>query len=181
MRCPALWRAIWPLTQDCSGPSRRSCYAGKGRGHRPTSPWQPDCARLHKRHAGHASIVGDAAPGVALRRQNFPHYSDPHPRGDAASPMNGDGMQVRHAFIALLPRAALAGTALAAAAVLAPAGSAGAASSPGSAPGVTANSITVGSISTQTGTLAANFSSLIYGERAYYDYINAQGGVNGRK
>src|SRR5580704_5611806 len=95
--------------------------------------------------------------------------------------MNRDGMQVRHAFRALLPRAALAGTALAAAAVLAPAGSAGAASSPGSAPGVTANSITVGSISTQTGTLAANFSSLIYGERAYYDYINAQGGVNGRK
>ena len=49
------------------------------------------------------------------------------------------------------------------------------------APGVTSNSITVGTISTQTGTLASNFSSLIYGERAYYDYINAQGGVNGRK
>ena len=39
----------------------------------------------------------------------------------------------------------------------------------------------MGTISTQTGTLAANFSSLIYGERAYFDYINAQGGVNGRK
>jgi len=90
-------------------------------------------------------------------------------------------MQVRHAFRALLPRAALTGTALTAVTVLAPAGGAGAASSPSSAPGVTANSITVGSISTQTGTLAANFSSLIYGERAYYDYINAQGGVNGRK
>ena len=50
-----------------------------------------------------------------------------------------------------------------------------------SAPGVTATSITVGSISTQTGTLAANFSSLIQGEKAYFDYINAQGGVNGRK
>ena len=48
-------------------------------------------------------------------------------------------------------------------------------------PGVTSNSITVGTISTQTGTLASNFSSLIYGEKAYYDYINAQGGVNGRK
>jgi ABC-type branched-subunit amino acid transport system substrate-binding protein len=46
---------------------------------------------------------------------------------------------------------------------------------------VTSNSITVGTISTQTGTLASNFSSLIYGERAYYNYINAQGGVNGRK
>ena len=57
----------------------------------------------------------------------------------------------------------------------------GAATSTSSAPGVTSNSITVGTISTQTGTLAANFSSLIYGERAYYNYINAQGGVNGRK
>jgi ABC-type branched-subunit amino acid transport system substrate-binding protein len=99
--------------------------------------------------------------------------------------MNGDAMQVRRAFRALLPIAtltgiALMGMALTGATVLAPAGSAGAASSTSSAPGVTANSITVGSISTQTGTLAANFSSLIYGERAYYDYINAQGGVNGR-
>jgi branched-chain amino acid transport system substrate-binding protein len=50
-----------------------------------------------------------------------------------------------------------------------------------SAPGVTSNSITVVTISTQTGTLASNFSSLIYGEKAYYAYINAQGGVNGRK
>ena len=50
-----------------------------------------------------------------------------------------------------------------------------------SAPGVTPTSITVGSISTQTGTLAANFASMIQGEKAYFDYINAQGGVNGRK
>ena len=53
--------------------------------------------------------------------------------------------------------------------------------SAGNAPGVTSNSITVGTISTQTGTLAANSSSVIYGERAYFNYINAQGGVNGRK
>ncbi len=50
-----------------------------------------------------------------------------------------------------------------------------------SAPGVSAHSITVGTISTQTGTLAANFSSLIYGERAYFNYVNARGGVNGRR
>jgi branched-chain amino acid transport system substrate-binding protein len=75
---------------------------------------------------------------------------------------------------------ALTGTMLGAAAVTASAGSAGAATA-SSAPGVTSNSITVGTISTQTGTLASNFSSLIYGERAYYNYINAQGGVNGRK
>jgi hypothetical protein len=64
--------------------------------------------------------------------------------------------------------------------VLVPVGTVGA-SSASSAPGVTPNSITVGTISTQTGTLAANASSLIYGERAYFKYINAQGGVNGRK
>jgi branched-chain amino acid transport system substrate-binding protein len=58
-------------------------------------------------------------------------------------------------------------------------GSAGAATS--SAPGVTSNSITVGTISTQTGPIASNFSSLIYGEKAYFDYIDAQGGINGRK
>jgi branched-chain amino acid transport system substrate-binding protein len=72
----------------------------------------------------------------------------------------------------------LAGSALAAAIVVTTATGAGAASS---APGVTANSITVGTISTQTGVLASNFGSLIYGEKAYFDYINAQGGVNGRK
>ncbi len=76
--------------------------------------------------------------------------------------------------------AALTGVAVTGAMVLAPAG-AGAAASSGNAPGVTANSITVGTISTQTGTLAANFSSLIQGEKAYFDYINAQGGLNGRK
>ena len=74
---------------------------------------------------------------------------------------------------------ALMGTLLGAAAVSASAGPAGAAAS--SAPGVTSNSITVGTISTQTGELASNFSSLIYGEKAYYQYINSQGGVNGRK
>jgi len=63
-------------------------------------------------------------------------------------------------------------------------GTAGAASS---APGVTSNSITVGSISTQTGPISSNFSSLIYGEKAYFDYVNAPkskgglGGINGRK
>jgi branched-chain amino acid transport system substrate-binding protein len=65
--------------------------------------------------------------------------------------------------------------------VITASGSAGAQSTGGSAQGVTSNSITVGTISTQTGVLASNFSSLIHGERAYFDYINAQGGINGRK
>ncbi len=77
--------------------------------------------------------------------------------------------------------AALTGIAVTGATVLAPAAGAGAAAATGSAPGVTSNSITVGTISTQTGTLASNFSSLIEGEKAYFQYINAQGGVNGRK
>ena len=89
-------------------------------------------------------------------------------------------MRVRHGFRALTSVALMA-TSLGAAALTTSASSAGAAASTSSAPGVTSNSITVGTISTQTGTLASNFSSLIYGERAYFDYINAQGGVNGRK
>ena len=66
--------------------------------------------------------------------------------------------------------------------VLVGSGSAGAAlrQTTTTAPGVTPHSITVGTISTQTGTLAANFSSLIYGERAYFNYVNSHGGVNGR-
>jgi ABC-type branched-subunit amino acid transport system substrate-binding protein len=75
-------------------------------------------------------------------------------------------------------KAAVAGVALAAGFVTI-GGSAGAATS--SAPGVTANSITVGTISTQTGPIASNFASLIYGERAYFDWVNASGGINGRK
>jgi len=74
----------------------------------------------------------------------------------------------------------LTGAALATTFALVPLATATAASSNG-APGVSSNAITVGTISTQTGTLAANSSSVIYGERAYFDYINAQGGVNGRK
>jgi branched-chain amino acid transport system substrate-binding protein len=106
-------------------------------------------------------------------------YSDRHPGGDAR-PMIGDGMRRRHGFRTLAAMA-LTGTMLGVAVVTMSASGAGAAASTSSAPGVTSNSITVGTISTQTGTLASNFSSLIYGERAYYDYINAQGGVNGRK
>jgi ABC-type branched-subunit amino acid transport system substrate-binding protein len=85
-------------------------------------------------------------------------------------------MRVRQGIKALVATV-FSGGLVASALVVAPV-AAGAASS---APGVSSNSITVGTISTQTGTLASNFSSLIYGEKAYYQYINAQGGVNGRK
>jgi ABC-type branched-subunit amino acid transport system substrate-binding protein len=81
----------------------------------------------------------------------------------------------------MIAKATVAGVATVslAAGIVATGGSAEAATS--SAPGVTANSITVGTISTQTGPIASNFSSLIYGERAYFDYIDANGGINGRK
>ena len=105
-------------------------------------------------------------------------YSDRHPGGDARATI-GDGMRVRHGLRALTA-VALMGT-LIGTAIVTTSASAGAAATTSSAPGVTSNSITVGTISTQTGTLASNFSSLIYGERAYFNYINAQGGVNGRK
>jgi branched-chain amino acid transport system substrate-binding protein len=103
-------------------------------------------------------------------------YSDRHPGGDAR-PTIGDGMRVGHGLRALAATA-LTGTMLVIG--IATTSTAGAAAT-SSAPGVSSNSITVGTISTQTGTLASNFSSLIYGERAYFNYINAQGGVNGRK
>jgi ABC-type branched-subunit amino acid transport system substrate-binding protein len=78
-------------------------------------------------------------------------------------------------------RIGIAGATLATAAVTLGSASAPAGAAVSAAPGVTKNSISVGTISTQTGELAANFGSLIYGEKAYFAYINAQGGVNGRK
>src|ERR1039457_4891377 len=90
-------------------------------------------------------------------------------------------MRIRYGT-GMAAKVAMAGAALAAALVSVGgvAGSAGAATAT-PAPGVTSNSITVGTISTQTGPISSNFSSLIYGEKAYFDYVNAQGGINGRK
>ena len=104
-------------------------------------------------------------------------YSDLHPGGDARR-MNGESMRVRQGIKAGLATM-LAGSALGHRHRHDDRDRVPAAAS--SAPGVTANSITVGTISTQTGVLASNFGSLIYGEKAYFNYINAQGGVNGRK
>lgn len=49
------------------------------------------------------------------------------------------------------------------------------------APGVTATSINVGAISTLTGAIASDFDGLAPGVEAYFDMVNAQGGINGRK
>jgi len=49
------------------------------------------------------------------------------------------------------------------------------------APGVTATQINVGAISTKTGPIAGYFAGLSPGVTAYFDALNAQGGINGRR
>jgi branched-chain amino acid transport system substrate-binding protein len=50
-----------------------------------------------------------------------------------------------------------------------------------SAPGVSSTQITTGAIATLTGPLAADFYALVPGVKAYFDMVNAHGGINGRK
>jgi branched-chain amino acid transport system substrate-binding protein len=49
------------------------------------------------------------------------------------------------------------------------------------APGVTSTSITVGSLATASGALAGQFAQVVDGVQAYFDAVNATGGVDGRK
>jgi ABC-type branched-subunit amino acid transport system substrate-binding protein len=73
----------------------------------------------------------------------------------------------------------------------APAGAATSATCPASSPmtsaeaavttGVTANSITVGNVSIISGPVPGLFEGAPIGVKAYFDYINAKGGVHGRK
>ncbi len=74
-------------------------------------------------------------------------------------------------------------SALAMAAAVAGCGNAVSSSSAGGAgdPGVTANSITVGSIANVTGILSSDFAPVVDGVKAYFDMVNAEGGVDGRK
>ena len=48
-------------------------------------------------------------------------------------------------------------------------------------PGITATSIKLGTHMPLTGPAAAGYSDIPVGAKAYYDYVNDQGGVNGRK
>jgi ABC-type branched-subunit amino acid transport system substrate-binding protein len=50
-----------------------------------------------------------------------------------------------------------------------------------SAPGVSAHQVNIGAISTLTGPLAGYFGGIAQGMNAYFDQLNAHGGVNGRK
>ncbi len=51
----------------------------------------------------------------------------------------------------------------------------------GSAPGVTKTEIKVGALATVTGPLSSGFGEIVDGVRAYFDMVNAQGGVDGRQ
>lgn len=55
------------------------------------------------------------------------------------------------------------------------------ADTPAATPGVTAKTITVGSISDISAPIPGLFKGAKVGAQAYFDYINSQGGVNGRK
>src|SRR2546422_5480423 len=48
-------------------------------------------------------------------------------------------------------------------------------------PGVTADSIVLGQAAGFTGSVAGTVKELTAGARAYFDYVNAKGGVHGRK
>ena len=64
-------------------------------------------------------------------------------------------------------------------AALVTASSASSATAP--APGVTATHISLGSLIDQSGMASASFAPYQYGARAYFDMVNAAGGVNGRQ
>ena len=52
---------------------------------------------------------------------------------------------------------------------------------PSTAQGVTSSTITVGNVATLTGPVPGLFQGAPYGTDAYFQYINSQGGVDGRK
>src|SRR6516162_1254408 len=60
-------------------------------------------------------------------------------------------------------------------------GSSSSAALTASAPGITATTITIGSHQPLTGPVAPGYSEIAPAAAAYFAYVNAQGGVNGRK
>ncbi|GAA4659843.1 MULTISPECIES: ABC transporter substrate-binding protein [Amycolatopsis] len=74
-----------------------------------------------------------------------------------------------------------AGIALTAALALALSGCAGGGSGSGGSPGVTDTTVTIGSTLPLTGTAAPGYSEQGPAAKAFFDYVNAQGGVHGRQ
>ncbi len=62
-----------------------------------------------------------------------------------------------------------------------PSGTSGTLPSGGPAPGVTPTEIDVGALATESGALSTGFGEVVDGVQAYFDMVNAEGGVNGRK
>ncbi len=91
----------------------------------------------------------------------------------------------RKAFMAITALGLGGASMLMAAGVPGPAGaspkSLTASSSASSAPGVTAKTVTVGQVDDLSAPIPGLFKSAEDGTQAYIDYINSQGGVNGRK
>ncbi|MGA2472966.1 MAG: ABC transporter substrate-binding protein, partial [Acidimicrobiales bacterium] len=86
------------------------------------------------------------------------------------------------AFLIVAAGAVLVGPASSATAAVRPlAATSSACAAANKSPGVTATTISTGAMSTLTGPIASNFESLAPGIQAYYDYVNAHGGVDGRK
>src|SRR3954465_1842942 len=79
-----------------------------------------------------------------------------------------------------LSKAVLCAAACATAAALTAAGWGGGSSGP-SSPGVTKASVTIGSHQPLTGPAAPGYSEIAPAAQAYFNYVNAHGGVNGRK
>jgi ABC-type branched-subunit amino acid transport system substrate-binding protein len=78
-------------------------------------------------------------------------------------------------------RAIIAVTAMTAISVTACSSSGGGTTSSASAPGVTDNSILIGSTQPLTGPAAPGYSEIAPAAQAYFNYVNAAGGINGRK
>jgi ABC-type branched-subunit amino acid transport system substrate-binding protein len=78
-------------------------------------------------------------------------------------------------------RAIIAVTAMTAISVTACSTSSTSSSSSSSAPGVTATTVTIGSTDPLTGAAAPGYSEIPVAAQAFFNYINANGGVNGRK
>src|ERR1035438_1053404 len=57
----------------------------------------------------------------------------------------------------------------------------GSSNSSSSVPGVTSTSITFGTHQPLTGPAAPGYSEIATASQAFFDYLNAQGGINGRK
>ncbi|MGH7758690.1 MAG: ABC transporter substrate-binding protein [Candidatus Dormibacteria bacterium] len=80
------------------------------------------------------------------------------------------------------PRTALKGVALAGlAAVMAACGGSAPAKNSASAPGITAHSISIGSTQPLTGVAAPGYDQIAPASNAYFKYVDAHGGVYGRK